>query len=268
MTKKPKNWYKKIVTRPVLDVEGYESHEKVCSYIADTYFSADEETIQTGMLRNPRESMYITFYTFFKVGQAKCPAYWLGKDLLTALMQSVLTVKADCLNWKVKTGIFMLPKGIIISPEERSINMIYWHYDADNNYLYWATTDGDAAFCRKFPLNDLEAPIYADSEDINPKVVKGFNEYLHAILIQLLVIMECRPELVEEESQRQVTQVKKGFGKNQTEEFYEPLWIGKNYSYKQVEEESNSEPYWRRGLIQNQEEKLVWIEPVLMMGGD
>ncbi|MEA5595758.1 hypothetical protein [Rivularia sp. UHCC 0363] len=39
MTKKPKGWYKQIVLRPVVHVDGYASYEKVCSYVANSYFS-------------------------------------------------------------------------------------------------------------------------------------------------------------------------------------------------------------------------------------
>jgi len=38
MTKKPHGWYKEITIRPVVNVEGYEIYEKVCSYVADIFF--------------------------------------------------------------------------------------------------------------------------------------------------------------------------------------------------------------------------------------
>ncbi|MBW4564918.1 MAG: hypothetical protein KME32_28100 [Mojavia pulchra JT2-VF2] len=125
MSKKPKGWYKEIVIRPVIHVDGYESYEKMCGVVADIYYSAEEEKLQRGLRTNPAESMYITVYTLFKVGQAKCPAYWVNKDLLEALMQSVLTVEIDSLNWAMKTGMFMLPKGVILSPENKSSMLFF-----------------------------------------------------------------------------------------------------------------------------------------------
>jgi len=38
MTKKPHGWYKEITIRPVVNVDGYEIYEKVCSYVADIFF--------------------------------------------------------------------------------------------------------------------------------------------------------------------------------------------------------------------------------------
>ncbi|MDF5726169.1 MAG: hypothetical protein PUP91_38175 [Rhizonema sp. PD37] len=282
MAKKPPGWYKEIVIRPVIDVEGYELYEKVCSYVADIYFSTTEEALQTKLRNNPRESIYITLYTLFQVGKVKCPAYWVSKDLLNALMQSNLDVEIENLQWAMKTGFFMLPKGIITSPEKRSVDTIFWHYDAVNNLIYWAVTDGDAVFCRRFKVYDNSKKYtYVDSKDINSQTVSEFNEYLHSIFLRLILIMECRPELVETESQK-VT-INKGFGKASAKDFYQPLWIGKTYrsKFEKVENSQSSSSqqgskslHWRRGFIRNQaygegrqQRKLVWIEPVLVMGG-
>jgi len=89
--------------------------------------------------------------------------------------------------------------------------------------------------------------------------------------------MECRPELVDTESQ--VIRVSLGFAKNKAKDFYEPLWIGKNYRVKSEDTSerggTHASPrvHWRRGYLRNQpygegrqHRKLVWIEPVLIMG--
>ncbi len=201
MNKKPKGWYKQLVLRPVTHVKGYESYEKICAHAADGYYCADEQTLIRGLATNPKESMYISLYTLFKVGQAKCPAYWVGKDLLEALQQSILNVEIDNLNWAMKTGLFMLPKGVILSPEQRSVDAIFWHYDTESDMFYWAATDGSSFFCRRFKVSgNLRKFTYIDAKDLDPKVTTGFNEYLQAIFLRLLLIMECRPELVEQES--------------------------------------------------------------------
>lgn len=280
MSKKPNGWYKEIVIRPVVHVDGYESYEKICSFVADIYYSTEEQKLLRQLRTNPAESMYITLYTLFKVGQAKCPAYWVNKDLLEALMQSVLTVEIDSLNWAMKTGMFMLPKGVIFSPENKSVDALFWNYDSEADILYWAATDGSSSFCRRFKLNGQKLS-YTDSEDIDPKVVKGFNEYLHSILLRLILIMECRPELVDTTSE--LVKVNKGFGKAQVQDFYQPLWLGLGYRLKREGTQSSEgssgthgtkSVHWRRGFIRNQpygegrqQRKLVWIEPVLVMGG-
>ncbi|MFM6847120.1 MAG: hypothetical protein ACKPKS_25590, partial [Dolichospermum sp.] len=74
----------------------------------------------------------------------------MGKDLLEALMQSDLTIEADNLHWAMKTGIFMLPKNVIMSPENYSIDAIYWHYDTDEELIYWTGIDKESSFCRRF----------------------------------------------------------------------------------------------------------------------
>ncbi|BAY42319.1 hypothetical protein NIES2111_67420 (plasmid) [Nostoc sp. NIES-2111] len=280
MSKKPKDWYKDIVIRPVIHVDGYESYEKICSFVADIYYSTEEEKLLRQLRTNPAESMYITLYTLFKVGQAKCLAYWVNKDLLEALLQSVLTVEIESLNWAMKTGMFMLPKGVILSPENKSVDAIFWNYDSEADILYWAATDGSSSFCRRFKLNAQKLS-YTDSQDIDPKVVKGFNEYLQSIFLRLILIMECRPELVDTTSEK--IRVNKGFGKAQAQDFYQPLWLGLGYRLKreatQSSEGSSSthgtkSVHWRRGFLRNQpygegrqQRKIVWIEPVLVMGG-
>ena len=132
MAKKPHGWYKTLVPRPVVNVDGYERYEKVCGHVADVFFFTDEQKLQQKIITNFRNSENITLYTLYKVGEAKCPAYWVGRELLTALMQSELAVEIDNLHWAMKTGIFMLPKGIISSPGGDSIFTIYWHYCNQN----------------------------------------------------------------------------------------------------------------------------------------
>lgn len=280
MTKKPKGWYKEIVIRPVAHVDGYESYEKICSFVADIYYSTEEQKLLRQLRTNPGESIYITLYTLFKVGQAKCPAYWVNKDLLEALLQSVLTVEIESLNWAMKTGMFMLPKGVILSPENKSVDALFWNYDSEADILYWAATDGSSSFCRRFKLNEQKLS-YTDSQDIDPKVVAGFNEYLQSIFLRLILIMECRPELVDTTSE--IVKVNKGFGKAQEQDFYQPLWLGLGYRLKREGTQSSEgssgthgtkSVHWRRGFLRNQpygegrqQRKLVWIEPVLVMGG-
>ncbi|MHC5819142.1 MAG: hypothetical protein ACYT04_25515 [Nostoc sp.] len=280
MSKKPRGWFNEIVIRPVVHVDGYESYEKMCGYVADFYYSSEEQKLLRQLRTNPAESMNITLYTLFKVGQAKCPAYWVNKDLLEALMQSVLTVEIDSLNWAMKTGMFMLPKGVILSPENRSVDAVFWHYDSEAGILYWTATDGSNFFCRRFKL-DAQKLTYTDSQDIDPKLVKGFNEYLHSILLRLILIMECRPELVDTTSE--LVRVNRGFGKAQAQDFYQPLWLGLGYRLKREGTQSiegsggthgTKSVHWRRGFLRNQpygegrqQRKLVWIEPVLVMGG-
>jgi hypothetical protein len=283
MTKKPKGWYKEIVIRPVVHVDGYESYEKICGIVSNAYYSSEERELQYNLITNPEESIYITLYTLFKVGQAKCPAYWVGKDLLEALLQSVLTVEVDSLHWAMKTGFFMLPKKVILSPENNSVDAIFWHYDTEKDILFWAATDGDSFFCRRFQVSDnLRKLTYTDSQDINPQLVTQFNEYLQSIFLRLILIMECRPELVDAEEKRGVVRVNKGFGKAQAQDFYQPLWIGKSYRLKREgtqvtgdEKHGTKKPHWRKGFLRNQpygegrqQRKLVWIEPVVVMGGE
>ncbi len=277
MTKKPKGWYEAITIRPVMNVDGYESYEKVCGHVADVFFSVDEQKLRQKLVTNSKESMYITLYTLYKVGEAKCPAYWASKELLTALMKSELSVEIENLNWAMKTGIFMLPKDVIFSPEKHNIYTIFWHYDTADKLLYLAATDRVSFFCRKFKVNDeLRKFTYADVEDYNPQVVTEFNEYLQSIFLRLILIMECCPELVEKEAQ--IVKANKGFAKDKAKDFYEPLWIGRNYRVKSDVQDkggTHASPrvHWRRGFLRNQpygqgrqQRKLVWIEPILVMG--
>lgn len=282
MSKKPKGWFNEIVIRPVVHVDGYESYEKMCGIVAEFYYSSEEQKLLRQLRTNPKDSRYITLYTLFKVGQAKCPAYWVNNDLLSALMQSNLDIEVENLQWAMKTGFFMLPKGVILSPEKRSIDTIFWHCDTSDDLLYWAAIDRDSVFCRRFKISDnLKKFTYTDTQDFNPQVVTDFNQYLQSIFLRLILIMECRPELVDKESE--LVRVNKGFGKAQAQDFYQPLWLGLGYRLKregtQGSEDSSGihgtkSVHWRRGFLRNQpygegrqQRKLVWIEPVLVMGG-
>jgi len=278
MSKKPKGWYEAIAIRPVMHVDGYENYEKICGQVAEIYFSSQEEKLRQKLVTNSKDSIYISLYTLYQVGEAKCPAYWVGKDLLTALMQSDLNIEADSLHWAMKTGIFMLPKSVVFSPEKRSIRAIFWHYDSSDDYLYWTASDGDSFFCRRFKVSDnLRKLTHADVRDFDPQAVVDFNNYLQSIFLRLILIMECRPELVDTESK--AIRVNQGFAKDKAKDYYEPLWVGRNYRYQREEAQdkggTHASPrvHWRRGYLRNQpygegrqQRRLVWIEPVLVMG--
>jgi hypothetical protein len=281
MSKKPKGWYKEIVLRPVLNVDGYMQYEKICGHVADIYYSVNHKNIEQQVLEHARESVYISTYTLFKVGEAKCPAYWVNNDLLTALAQSDLSVEADDLNWAMKTGIFMIPIGAILSPEKYAVQAIYWYCDKERGLLYWAATDGINFFCRRFRVEDNQRKFtYTDAQELSSEVVVEFNEYLQSIFLRLLLMMEARPEYVDTTSER-VT-INKGFSKSNDKDYYKPLWIGKEYRLKREGNTENTgattgsskSVHWRRGYLRNQaygegrqKRKLIWIEPVLVMGG-
>jgi hypothetical protein len=281
MAKKPRNWYEQIAIRPAIDVERYERHQIVCGHVADVFFSLDEEILLQRMRQNTKDSINITAYTLYKVGEAKCPTYWVNGELLSALMKSELSVEIDSLNWAMKTGIMMLPKGAVIAPSQNSVSCIYWHYDDAERLLYWTATDGDNFFCRRFTVRsgaiEHRAIDIEDDDDYNPQTIIEINDYLQSLFLRLILIMECRPELVETEAE--IVRINQGFSKAKEKEFYQPLWIGKNYSIKKDVQDkggTHSSPrvHWRRGFLRNQPygegrqlRKLVWIEPVLVMGG-
>ncbi|WP_347566158.1 hypothetical protein [Scytonema sp. UIC 10036] len=263
-------------------MEGYESYEKMCGYVAEIFFSVTEQKLRQQLTANSTESINITAYTLYKVGEAKCPAYWASNELLTALMQSEISVEIDNLNWAVKTGFFMLPKGVILSPEKRSIDTIFWHYDPSEKFLYWTASDGSSFFCRRFLVADNSGKFtYADVQDIDAQLVKDFNEYLQSIFLRLILVMECRPELVDSEEQQQKITVNKGFGKDSAKDFYEPLWVGRTYrikrerTYEGESQGGTKNPHLRKGFVRSQpygegrkERKVIWIEPVMVMGGE
>jgi hypothetical protein len=283
MAKKPHGWYKEITIRPVVAVDGYEAYEKVCSYVAEVFFSTNERELRQKLITNRQESIYTTAYTLYKVGEAKCPAYWVGKDLLTALMQSEIDIEIENLNWAMKTGIFMLPQGTVFSPANDSLSAIYWHYNDVDKLLFWTAIDKKNSFCRQIKVNsNLTKNIYVDIEDIKdykPQVISEFNNYIQDILLRLILVMGCRPELIEQEDA--VVKVNKGFAKDKVIDLYQPIWIGRSYSIKRDRDtqdqggtHANRRVHWRKGFLRNQpygqgrqQRKLIWIEPVLVMGG-
>lgn len=282
MSKKPKGWYHQIVSRPVVHVDGFAPYEKICENVANIYFAVDPSfDIERKVITHAKDSKYVSAYTLYKVGQAKCPAYWVNPDILIALTDSDLSVELENLNWAMKTGIFMLPKGAILSPENYSIEAIYWHWDSEKYLLYWAATDAVSSYCRRFRIIDHDKKFrYTDVQDLSSETVVSFNDYLQSVFFKLLLIMEARPEYVDTTSERIV--INKGFSKSNDKDYYKPLWIGKEYKLKREGNTENTgastgnskSVHWRRGYLRNQaygegrqKRKLIWIEPVLVMGG-
>jgi hypothetical protein len=73
MNKKPKGWYKEIVLRPVMSVDGYESYEKLCGLVADAYYSYKESELQYNLIANRKSQYILLFILFFK---------WLKQSVL------------------------------------------------------------------------------------------------------------------------------------------------------------------------------------------
>jgi hypothetical protein len=269
---KPSGWYKQLVRRPVKYVEGYYSFEKVCSTIADIYYSTSPEKAYRYHLTYPKKTEYITIFVHSSVAQEKIPCYWIEKELLNALNNSSINIKFEELHWAVKTGLVMIPKNTLLSPEGHHVRYIAWHLFHDGA-IYYSAFDGDNFYCRKRTI--APGSVYCSTETSSEEEVINFNDYLESILFKLMFLMECRPEIIEKE--QVLKRNHSGFGNTVQPDYYEPLWIGKSYRYQSLSENKNRiekkgiKPHLRRGFMKMQhygknrsQRKKIWIEPILV----
>lgn len=261
-----------ICIRPVIDPEGYEKFDRVCQLIAKTYFSIDKSHVDRALINTPKDSRYITLHTLIAVGEAKCPAYWISRDLLTALLQSQMQVEPESLHWAMKVGIVMLPQDMVRSPGGYSAQAVLWH--VTDKELYWVAICGQDVFCRRLTLGGNRKQ-FTDPETYNPQDIESFNDYFQAVFLRVMVLMEARPELIEESAQ--TTVVNQGFAKSKARLLYQPNWIGKEYRLltqgsPAIGTHASPKMHWRKGFLRLQpygegrtRRKLIWIEPTLVM---
>jgi hypothetical protein len=265
----------KICIRPVIDPEGYEKYERICQQIAKIYFTTDKAAVDRALILTPKDSRFVTIHTLLEVGEAKCPAYWISRDLLTALMQSQMQVEPETLHWAMKVGMIMLPLGMVRSPGGYSTQAILWH--VTDRELFWVAICEQDCFCRRFTFGGNKKQ-FTDTESYDPKDIESFNNYLQSVFLRIMVLMEARPELIEESAE--TTCINRGFAKNSAKTLYQPHWIGKEYRLRTqnphpggIHASRKIRMHWRKGFLRLQawgegrkQRKLIWIEPTLVMG--
>ncbi len=268
-----------MVLRPVGRVKGYDSHEDVCNYIAKAFTHLTMESMETGKIVELTKKNSISLRSMIMAGVNGCPTYWVGKDLLRSLLQSEINniENLDGLTGQ-EAGILMLPYGEISDPLGASCTSIYWYYDRDRKALYWNAKSGDNFFGRRYQFGTKEEGPHIYSEGLPDEQLCDFNSYLQSVLIRLLLVKQTRPEMLDDPAQQKsVVAQGQGFGAQSEQKLlYSPLWLGKNYRSKSqgtATGTGSKSPHWRRGFIRNQRHgpglqstKLIWIEPVMVLG--
>lgn len=113
---------------------------------------------------------------------------------------------------------------------------------------------------------DMEVVIEDDDLTLRPSVCV-------TLLLNLLLAISMRPELVERDGKR-VRTIKNGPAREE----WTPNWIGRTYRVQRADGDgTHASPrlHWRRGHYRRQpcgtgrkEHKIIWLEPCLVGGGD
>lgn len=228
----------------------------------------------------------------------KVPTYWVGRELLEALTRTNLpNIHGSELNWPMPAMLFMLPKDVFFNPKGASVYFIGVALCPNRSLVCWTQVDEPngppnyaiSEFVHQRVLSEIRnARIRDDIEIIayekeDSEAEKSFTTTLLTLGINLMLIMNVRPQLVE---MGEIVQPLGFGGKRATdpEAPWTPNWIGKHYRLKREQTLKSTEnnqsdaesgitlrTHWRKGHLREQrwgeglqQVKLIWIEPVLV----
>lgn len=205
-----------------------------------------------------------------QIASTKAPAYWLSQSLLESFLHT------DLPNWicemqrPIPMAILMLPRGIIHSPDGESINYVaFRHTKAFENpptinfnhqkiitevksydYVTWNTVTQSGtvyASCIGLQMSaegelDHGQHNFGGYEqlgiEIDEKAENNFLRTVDKILLQTLLLMQIRPNIVSTAIE-EITTHSSGLGfltskKQVPQSTWSPNWIGKDYVAKKV----------------------------------
>lgn len=230
-----------------------------------------------------------------KLGEFQVPTYWVGQDLLVALCRTELpNIHGSELNWPMPAMLFMLPKNVLLNPNQASVDYLGVALGPEQTLICWTQVDEESGACNyaitevvhKKNLSEIKSGLIQDdiefvaphANDLEAEI--SFNANLMALAINLMLVMSAYPHLIE------LGQAinPRGFGSSasaQADAPWTPNWIGKQYrlrredtSRKPESNQLNSEdrgtkrPHWRIGHHRVQryghgleQFRWIWIEP-------
>jgi hypothetical protein len=239
------------------------------------------------------------------------PIYCISETLLEALNNTDALHKPNVLaEWKPTLPYFLLafPRGTLGSTSGKIDYIVVGCQDNSHPewqsgqwrdikieefkvkhdlHFQWATTDteqtcwfGGTAIAADGSLIYQEKLSLGKNDFDEPDI--EFNRKIRNLVINILLLLEHSPEIVEPISEAETKRKPKGFAvkpeKSDSNGTRYPRWLGKNYRYSQEKSTgSHASPrlHWRRGHWRSLEpsdnkpwkqHKRVWIEPVLVNG--
>lgn len=293
--------YQKLVTRRYREPSGYASHRSICYELAKAVWNA--QVCPGGLDWVTTESALIAY----QVAHLEAPTLWLNNALAVALKETDIPEQIIGLKRVLPAGIIMLPQSLFKTPDDQHLTFIAWVHQLpedeivdinlgtrctitpphlEHGQISWFSglTSGEVYHGNvkclpdgvQFGAIDLATNLQYFME-IDEQAESDILAILERLIIQILLVMQVRPDLVDE---TQITQVTQGVGfkksKGETE-MWNPRWIGKNYI---IREETLAAPqsggthasprqHWRKGHLrrvpigsrEENQRKWNWIEP-------
>lgn len=247
----------------------------------------------------------VATYVVKRVAQEHGPAFWLTRDLQNALLQTDIPDHVTGMKRVIPCGMLFLPSNSdLISPDGEPVQVIFFshllkgeeftytlagqksltHVESDcvqwgtvmaAGTLYAANLGVDRDEGLDLGTNDYSGMVTAE---INTSEEDKFLKQVGDLVLQVLLILQTRSDLVEEATPLGFGGTRKQGGRKDQEALLRPRWIGKTYRVRQESSTSamdthvSPRTHWRRGhhkrvpvgARRKEERKWVWIEPTLV----
>lgn len=293
--------YHKLVTRRYREPSGYASHRSICYELAKAVWNA--QVCPGGLDWVTTESAFIAY----QVAHLEAPTLWLNNALAVALKETDIPDQIIGLKRVLPAGIIMLPKSLFKTPDDQHLTFIAWIHQLPEDEIIDINLGarctitsphlehGQISWFSGLPSGEvyhgnikcLPDGVEFGAIDLTTnlqhfmEVDEGAESEVLAILerliTQILLVMQVRPDLVDEARITQVTQGV-GFKKSKAEtEAWSPRWIGKNYVIREETvaappgggTHASPRPHWRKGHLrripvgprEENQRKWHWIEP-------
>lgn len=247
----------------------------------------------------------VATYVGQRVAREHGPAFWLTRDLQNALLQTDIPEHVPGMKRVIPCGMLFLPSNSdLISPDGEPVHVIFFSHllkgeefsytlagqklltHVENDCVQWGTVmvsgtlyaanlgvDRDKGL--NLGTNDYRGMITAE---INISEEDKFLQQVGSLVLQVLLILQTRPDLVEEVTPLGFGGTKKQGGRKDQEALLRPRWIGKTYRIRResstsaMDTHASPRTHWRRGHHKRVpvgerskgERKWVWIEPTLV----
>lgn len=311
--------YTMLSARKYKTPQGYTSYDDVALTLAGYCFALRK--LPSFLKRNDISTEKTVWPLSQYFAQYHPPVFWLQKDLLLAILETDISEHIEQIQQVAPFGTIMLPLGVIKSPNHEDINHLCFAHiksgetlpklkipgtdrtvqlkfsdfsdqNQDTITITTACTSGGAIYVR----NTTPQRIIARAREawtptgllINPKTLnrdaeQAFLDRLEKVLLQCLLIMQVRPELLDPPPKPDRSRASRGSGNTKKQpdpQLLNPIWIGRHYRSPQTTSTTSNgtgthaspRMHWRRGYWRNQaigprnekQYKLRWIEPTLV----
>ncbi|PSB26127.1 hypothetical protein [Chlorogloea sp. CCALA 695] len=295
--------YQKLISKCYREPSGYTSHRAVCYEIAHSIWNARVSPKTLDWVAANSASIA------YQVAHLELPTLWLSKPLAIALNETNTPTQIAGLRRVLPGGIIMLPENLFKTPDDQPCTFIAWIHrlpedevidinlgpkftvsqsPIEQGQICWFSALANRRIYSgnvkclpdevEFGAIDLATNLRYFT-DIDEEAESDIIASLQRLIIQTLLVMQARPDLVDETHTR-ITQGA-GFKKPKVEnQMWNPRWIGKNYVIREETvsappsggTHASPRPHWRKGHNrrvpfgprEENQRKWIWLEPTLV----